>query len=450
MMNRMKKLFVLLMAVVMLLAACGGEKSSPSEPNGDTVVEESTVETETTPQEQPVQADTWGSQYGMSGYVEYKYDEEGREIERLLINGATGTLHRRFVTTYDEDYGMPISETLTYGPNNILLYTVNQRYTEEGYPTWSTGYDQFLAKQTITQELSGSDYLYAKHQMIYDTGSEVLVFWIDHYGPNGLESRDYYWKDGTLYIQEFYTYTGDGSYTMRYKPLFGGDDQCIPEFNEQGQLIAYWKDRYDEEDFLRWSFEYDEEGRLTRRTRYEMDGEIERDTTLTYAEDGSLIQCSMLYGYLHSVFNYEDGFLVSRSGINNEIASMQYEYYPSGVVKTLICYDSYDLGSDFNCFYRFAEDGTLLAAGTYDYGMEENFMYDTRAVEFYNPDGTLAMEYRWEENTKTHEGIYVSREYIYDDANSKYPTVNRNREAYLDPIPAEDEMGFIMDLLNNY
>lgn len=455
MMNRTKKLLALLMAALMLLTACGSGNSAEGTTGNGASGEEIGASDDTGSQEQTVQGDTWGAENGMSGYVEYQYDEEGREVECRLINGVTGTLYRRVETTYDyENMGegdVLISETKTYGPNNILLYTLNKIYNHDGYLAWSNGTDVFLEMGTISQTYSGTERIYANNQNIYDFRSEVLVYWIDHYGPEGLESRDYYWKDGTLYIQEFYGRDSNGNEVMVHDPMWGTNHRCRPEYNDQGQLIAYWKMFEGEaDDYIKWAFEYDAEGRLTRKTEYASDGDIQRDRKLTYAEDGSLSQCSILYAHELFTFNYENGFLVSRTGINDEIASMQYEYYPSGVVRTLICTDSFDFTSNFRCFYRFAEDGSLLAKGTYDYNIIKSVRYDIRNVEFYNPDGTLEREYTWKEDTENHEGTFVSSQYIYNEADGKREKINGTSEAYLDPIPAEDEVGFIMDFLNSH
>lgn len=444
-MNKMKKLLALLAAAVMLLTACGGGKTPQRVPASSAGENTGTGEAAGS-QEQTVQGDTWGAENGMSGYVEYKYDDEGREIERLLINGVTGTLYRRFETTYGyENPGegdVLVTRTNTYGPNNFLLYTMEMYHNHDGYPAWSTGYDVFREELTITQDYSGTEGLYARNQKIYDFRSEVLVFWIDHYGPEGLESRDYYWKDGTPYAQEFFGWDSEGNEVMAHAPLRGASRRYSPEYNDQGQLIAYRWIPADERTagYIKWTFEYDAAGRMTRKTEYDSDGDIERDKKLTYAEDGSLTQCRVLSSNEWFTFNYENGFLVSRTGIDNDIKSMQYDYYPSGVVRTLIYGRQNELASSVECFYRFAEDGSLLAEVTYD-------AYD-RMVEYYNPDGTLDREYRWTEDSEYIEGTFRTIQYIYDSAGNK--TASTSEEPYHDPIPAEDEVGFILDFLNSH
>lgn len=187
---------------------------------------------------------------------------------------------------------------------------------------------------------------------------------------------------------------------------------------------------------------------MTRKTEFDSDGDIERDKKLTYAEDGSLTQCRVLSSNEWFTFYYENGFLVSRTGINNDISAMMYDYYPSGVVRTLIGADSYDFTSNFLWFYRFAEDGSLLAKGTYDYNIRESVWYDIRMVEFYNPDGTLDRKYEWTENSENNEGIFRTKQYLYDEAGNK--TASTSEEPCHDPIPAEDEVGFILDFLNSH
>lgn len=458
-MNKMKKLLALLAAAVMLLTACGGGKSPQSDP-GSSAGENPGTSDGAGSQEQTVQGDTWGAENGMSGYVEYKYDDEGREVERLLINGVTGTLYRRFETTYDyENPGegdVLVTKTNTYGPNNFLLYTMEMYHNHDGYPAWSTGYDVFREELTITQDYSGDEHLYARNRKIYDFRSEVLVFWIDHYGPEGLESRVHYWKDGTPYIQVFFSRDRNGNEIMKYDPLWGGSDYLRPEYNDQGQLIAYRQVAYDDitgvDEYIKWAFEYDAAGHMTRKTEYESDGDIKRDKKLTYAEDGSLARCDIFYVHEVFTFNYENGFLVSRTGINNDISAMAYDYYPSGMVRTLICADDYDFTSNFHSFYHFAEDGSLLAKGTYDYDIIKSVRYDVRTVEFYNPDGTPDQRYVWSEDTENHEGIFWMRQYLYDEAGNETTNYNEEpyEEPYHDPIPAEDEVGFILDFLNSH
>ena len=456
-MNKMKKLLALLAAAVMLLTACGGGKAPQRDPGGSAGENTGTGDGAGS-QEQTVQGDTWGAENGMSGYVEYKYDDEGREIERILINGVTGTLYRRFETTYGFDNvgdgDVPVSLTSTYGPNNILLYTLDMYYSDDGYLTWSSGYDVFLQELTMTQTYSGKEQLYATDRNIYDFRSEVLVFWIDHYGPEGLESRDYYWKDGTPYAQEFFGRDSEGNEVMAHAPLRGASRRYSPEYNDQGQLIAYRWIPADEgtDGYIKWAYEYDAAGRMTRKTEYDSDGDIERDKKLTYAEDGSLTQCSVLCAHEWFHFNYENGVLVSRNGINNEVGAMMYDYHPSGVVRTLIGADSYDFTSNFHWFYRFAEDGSLLAKGTYDYNIRESVWYDIRMVEFYNPDGTLDRKYEWTEDSENNEGIFRTRQYLYDEAGNETTNYNEEpyEEPYHDPIPAEDEVGFILDFLNSH
>ncbi|MCD8218519.1 MAG: hypothetical protein LUD01_10890 [Clostridiales bacterium] len=421
--------------IVFILASCGSERGGAS---GVSDADEAADGSAASAAEQ--KEDDWGAVNGMSGTIEYEYDEDGQLVRMTLINGVTGTVYRRIEYSYVEDDWGTTTKAEMYGPNDILLYSVSTDCDTDGYLNYISGYDYFKEDASSYYNYQGGEYEVLLDSSRYDTYNEADDFWIQKYDDQGrIAERTYYFKDGSLIASETYSYDYQSAYDvegaeyiMYYERVGGSFDYLVPVFDEDGLLIQYndmtsyryddgetADEEYDEnaEKVPVFTYEYDSESRLVKAV-YLDEGEEDTVQTLTYNENGSVAQCVFERNQMTYTFTYEDGYLTCREGIatsigSGDIGTMDYEYYESGVVKRLVCYSEFSHSDEdpehLEYIYTFAEDGHLLACTDYDYcyqdasNMNSGFR-DCRTTKFYGEDGTELLKINWVEETEIAEG----------------------------------------------
>lgn len=413
-MRKMKKTGILLLALLicLVMAGCGSsDGSGNSGGSGDSGTTGSAKE-----KKEPKE-DTWGAVNGLSGIVEYTYDDDGNVTEMVLYNGVTGNVYRRITYTYLEptDYGSEC-RTETYGANGILLYALNETRNADGYLEYSSGYDNFRGEQSSMHIYTGGEAEQVESGQENNDYDKSDYYWVQKYNDDGnISERTYYFKDAYPGAQETYDYDVDeAEYKMTYK--IGGVTYgiYIPEFDDDGNLIQYVS-RSDEE--VAYTYEYDEEGRIRRSVEY-LRGEEYAWQELTYDAEGNVEQCLFHNNDRDYTFYHENGNLVRRDGImasigSGDIGYMDYEYYDSGVVKALICYSHSHEEEDLEYIYSFYETGELRCETVYDYTYNSDdgrqprsgsSFRDKRIDTFYLEDGTRVVSVETTEETDAAEG----------------------------------------------
>lgn len=401
--------------------------------------------------------DSWGNMYGMRGTVEYDYDDDGNVIEMRLFNDATGNLYRRITYLWQEN----VRTSMVYGANGIDLYNLTETYTmDEGYLAMSYGQDQFAGEMLSSVTYTGDEDCETVRYDIREYRDWSDNYWITSYNEHGPEQTVIYYRDGTRLGSMSYEYKSDTDYVMEFIDIGTYRGTYEPVFDDDGKLTEY---RREGRDYAAWKFSYDSAGNLTQWTRYSAEDEIHSQETFTYDENGGLEECfyeAPVYGeYADYRFVFEDGNLIRREGIKESIGggdidAMEYEYYDTGVVKRLVCYDSTDPSdADLEYIYSFYEGGSLKAYVDYDYtyNTEDGSMTrhgetfrNTRILDIYSEDGTIRSSRKWiEETTQASGKLRVT----LFDAEGK--PADRYSEEFHAAIPSETEVKDLEELIDS-
>lgn len=395
--------------------------------------------------------DTWGTTNGMSGPVEYEFDEMGNMLQMTLINPESGRLFRRITYEYDEFGGCIVD---TYGPNNILLYSLTQVRNEQGYLSYVRGYDWFKETLSSVQQYTGGEWEQIESQTLYDYRDGVDNYWICHYSGEQVSERNFYFKDGAAVARQVYTYLQDGTYEMEYQENGLTTGYYIPIYDREGRVIEL-RNKNGPTSRPYWTYTYDGEGRLLVATYYDGKDKILQQQERNYSNDGKLKQCRYFSDEMEYIFKYEKGDIVFREGITQnlgegDIGCMKYEYYKSGAVKYLMCYGVHrdPILEDLKYIYSFYEDGSLKSQSIYE--NTENFdepitgykdsitgyiHHMTRKTTIYQPDGEKIVTYIWRESTPYKEGRC---EYFYYNENGK--RTKWQSQSYQGEIPSNTEL----------
>ncbi len=353
---------------------------------------------------------------------EHLYDANGNETSRRTYSrlGVMENWGYVYDWTYD-DQGNMLSERYYNG----ITYIEEYSYDEFGRRVKTTGYiyDGFLGNSPYTPDEVSLDVIV---EYAYDYEGDEVAY--NYYDANGnlIKEYDYFVRndDGTITV---YYVDGDGN--PFYASIYDADGYRIGnlnynddgtayvcKYNQNGDMIAEWKQYADGTIRMIYEYEYNENGDILSYTMYDEEGNYEVKVVFTYDdhgnvvsvrpynEDGSICETIDDYEtYYDVVYTYTESGNIAKNKLYNKNGSLRtcdvYTYDEQGNLISRRCYydeECTSVGWSWSCDFTYDENGNESSYRAYNYDGSVDWSRSWDVT--YDENGNQTSERRYNED----------------------------------------------------
>ena len=212
----------------------------------------------------------------------YKYDSNGKIIERTCYDEYRGAISEKDIYTYDANGNL--TEKASYGSDGLLSERESFDSNGNTIETLWFDYDGSLTRRTYSYDTNGnlikeSDNKGFCRTYKYDTnGNEIECDWHESNGERSLTCTQYDWRGNKT---EEIHYKGDGIIYSKYLYKYDWRGNMIEEIYENKNSANYNH---------KYVYKYDWLGNKTEEIHYEGEGELSSKHLYTYSAKGNLMK----------------------------------------------------------------------------------------------------------------------------------------------------------------